>query len=97
MLRDGVNSTKSVVNPSGALATQSTYEPFGRTTFSGSGTSNLYRFAGRELDGTGLYFMRARYYNPILQRFLSPDPIGFNAGGPDLYAYAMLPAMPSVG
>ncbi len=85
MLRDGVNSTKSVVNSSGSLATQFTYEPFGRTTFSGSGSSNLYRFTGRELDATGLYFMRARYYNPALQRFLSPDPLG------------ALPTMPAGG
>jgi RHS repeat-associated protein len=88
MLRDGNNSTVGLVNSSGTLATQFAYEPFGKTTFSGSGTSNLYRFTGRELDGTGLYFMRARYYNPILQRFLSPDPIGFNGGSVDLYSYA---------
>jgi RHS repeat-associated protein len=88
MLADGTNSTVGLVNSSGSLATQFTYEPFGRTTFSGSGTANLYRFAGRELDATGLYFMRARYYNPILQRFLSPDPLGFGGGSTDLYGYA---------
>jgi RHS repeat-associated protein len=89
MLRDGMNSTNGLVNSSGSLATQFTYEPFGRTTFSGSGTSNLYRFTSRELDGTGLYFMRARYYNPVLQRFLSPDPLWLGGGSPDLYAYAL--------
>ncbi len=88
MLRDGMNSTEGLVNSSGSLATQFAYEPFGRTTFSGAGTSNLYRFTGRELDATGLYFMRARYYNPVLQRFLSPDPLGFNGGSVDLYSYA---------
>ncbi len=56
---------------------------------SGSGSANLYRFAGREIDATGLYFMRARYYNPILQRFVSPDPLGFNGGS--------CPTMPSGG
>jgi RHS repeat-associated protein len=70
------------------LRRSSLYEPFGRTSFSGSGTSNLYRFAGRELDLTGLYFMRARYYNPVLQRFLSPDPIGVAGGSPNVYVYA---------
>ncbi len=35
-----------------------------------------------------LYFLRARYYNPILQRFISPDPLGFGGGSPNLYAYA---------
>ncbi len=40
----------------------------------------------RELDATNLYFYRARYYNPVLARFVSQDPIGF-AGGINLYAY----------
>jgi RHS repeat-associated protein len=87
MLSDQLGSTLGLVNSGGSLATQFTYEPFGRTTFSGSSTANLYRFAGRELDLTGLYFMRARYYNPILQRFISPDPSGFGGGDPNLYVY----------
>ena len=46
-----------------------------------------YRFAGRELDGeSGLYYMRARYYDPKTGRFLTEDPIGI-AGGLNLYAY----------
>ncbi len=28
------------------------------------------------MDSTCLYFMRSRYYNPIAQRFISPDPKG---------------------
>jgi RHS repeat-associated protein len=44
--------------------------------------------SGRENDGTGLYFYRARYYNPSLQRFVSEDPIGLTAG-PNLYAYGL--------
>jgi RHS repeat-associated protein len=88
MLRDGTNSTAGLVNSGGSLATQFTYEPFGRTTFSGSGSTNLYRFTGREIDASGLYFMRARYYNPVLQRFLSPDPMGFAGGSMNLYSYA---------
>ena len=31
--------------------------------------------------------MRARYYNPIAQRFISPDPIGLIAGQVNFYAY----------
>ncbi len=34
---------------------------------------------------TGLYFYRARYYSPTVQRFISEDPIEFN-GGIHLYA-----------
>jgi RHS repeat-associated protein len=42
---------------------------------------------GRENDGTGLYYYRARYYSPTLQRFLGEDPIGFAGGDVNLYAY----------
>ena len=38
------------------------------------------------LEGTGLYYFKARVYAPSLGRFLEPDPIGF-AGGLNLYAY----------
>lgn len=42
------------------------------------------KFTGRENDGTGLYFYRARYYNPTYQRFIAQDPIGFAGGDPNL-------------
>jgi RHS repeat-associated protein len=58
---------------------------FGSTTISGS-SWNALQYTGRENDGTGLYYYRARYFSPILQRFISEDPIGFE-GGIDLYAY----------
>ena len=46
-----------------------------------------FRLAGAEYDQeTGLYYMRARYYDPQLGRFLSEDPIGIE-GGLNLYAY----------
>jgi uncharacterized protein RhaS with RHS repeats len=38
-------------------------------------------------DPDGLLYMRARYYNPYLCRFINPDPSGF-AGGLNLYAFA---------
>ena len=33
-----------------------------------------------------MYFYRARYYDPVLKRFISSDPIGL-AGGPNEYQY----------
>ena len=45
------------------------------------------QFTGRESDGTGLYFYRARYYDPAIGRFISEDPIGFDGGDVNLYAY----------
>ncbi len=34
------------------------------------------------------YYYRARFYSPSTGRFLSRDPIGFNSGSYNLYAYA---------
>ena len=48
-----------------------------------SAISNPWMFTGRQLDEeTGLYFYRARYYDPIKGRFLQRDPFG------DFYQYA---------
>jgi len=42
---------------------------------------------GREWDKeTGLYYYRARYYDPMEGRFISKDPIGI-VGGINLYSY----------
>lgn len=43
---------------------------------------------GREWDKeTGLYYYRARYYDPMEGRFISKDPIGFDGGDVNLYGY----------
>ena len=45
------------------------------------------RFSGQYSDSeTGLFYNYYRYYNPIIGRYIQPDPIGL-AGGFDLYAY----------
>jgi len=38
-------------------------------------------------EGNGLYFYRARYYSPLLGRFINEDPLGFAGSGPNFYAY----------
>jgi len=85
-LVDGLGSTLGLSDSSGAVQTQYTYEPFGNTSVSGTASTNISQFTGRENDGTGLYFYRGRYYSPQLQRFVSEDPIGL-LGGVNLYAY----------
>ena len=45
------------------------------------------QFTGREHDATGLYSYRARYYHSALSRFVSEDPIAFEAGDANFYAY----------
>ena len=61
-------------NGAGVAQTTYSYDPFGKTTTTGSST-NSFQFTGRENDGAGLYYYRARYYSPELERFISEDPI----------------------
>ena len=87
-LTDMLGSTLALADSGGALDTTYTYDPFGNTTISGP-SGNPYQFTGRENDGTGLYYYRARYYSPSFQRFVSQDPIGFATGDTNLYRYAL--------
>lgn len=85
-LTDSLGSVLALADSTGTIQTNYTYEPFGKTTTSGAVSNNSYQYTGRENDGTGLYYYRARYYDPTLQRFISSDPIGL-AGGLNTYAY----------
>jgi RHS repeat-associated protein len=85
-LQDALGSTIALVDSGGNVQTTYSYDPFGNTT-TGGANSNPSQYAGRENEGNGLYFNRARYYSPMLQRFISEDPIGVR-GGINLYAYA---------
>ena len=69
------------------MTTSDTYEPFGNATSSGATSTNSFQYTGRENDGTGLDYFRARYFSPTLQRFLSEDPIELAGGDANLYAY----------
>jgi RHS repeat-associated protein len=85
-LTDSLGSTLALTDENGAIQTEYSYDPFGTTQQSGASSSNSYQFTGRENDGTGLQYNRARYYSPRLQRFISEDPIGLG-GGINSFAY----------
>ena len=84
-LVDALGSTLALLDASGQIVSQSTYEPFGAATTSGEASSHL--FTGREDDGTGLYYYRARYYSPPDQRFIAQDPINVGDNDTNLYSY----------
>ncbi len=86
-LQDALGSTIALVDSGGNVQTTYTYDPFGNTTTGGAASSNPSQYTGRENEGNGLYFYRARYYSPTLQRFISEDPIGIK-GGINQYVYA---------
>lgn len=85
-LTDNLGSTLALTSSAGAISTSYSYEPYGNTTASGTSSTNTIQYTGRENDGTGLYYYRARYYSPTYGRFISSDPIGFT-GGINSYVY----------
>ncbi|MET3109356.1 RHS repeat-associated protein [Oxalobacteraceae bacterium GrIS 2.11] len=83
---DQVNSVVAESNVTGGTQASFTYTSFGQTqAISGTQASRL-KFTGREDDGNGLYYYRARYYDPVIGRFISEDPKKF-AAGINFYAY----------
>jgi RHS repeat-associated protein len=86
-LTDALGSTIALTDSSAAFQTTYSYDAFGNTTQTGSSTTNSFAYTGREIDATGLYFYRARYYSPTLQRFISEDPIEFGGGDTNFYGY----------
>lgn len=77
---DGLGSVTSLSNAAGSLAQTYTFDSFGKQTASSGSLTNAFRYTGREFDTeTGLYYYRARYYDPSIGRFLSEDPIQFLA------------------
>lgn len=66
---------------SNAVSAQYAYKPFGEMVRNDQTVTNSLRFQSRPYDSeTGLYYFRARYYDPELGRFISEDPIGPEAG-----------------
>jgi RHS repeat-associated protein len=87
--RDGLSSVTDISSQAGAVVQHYAYSSFGQIeSMLDSSFNQPYTFTARELDPeTGLYFYRARYYEPSIGRFLQPDPIGL-AAGPNAYTYA---------
>ncbi len=78
---DGLGSITSLSTSTGTLANTYTYDSFGNLTASTGSVANRFQYTAREFDSeTGLYFYRARYYSPSTGKFLSEDPIRFDAG-----------------
>ena len=86
LLADHLGTTRDVVDDSGALVRHYVFDSYGN--LAGSTAHTLIMFAGREYDSlTGLYYVRARWYDPAVGRWTSEDPIGFAGGDTNLSRY----------
>ncbi|HLA82526.1 MAG TPA: RHS repeat-associated core domain-containing protein, partial [Thermoleophilia bacterium] len=73
---DGLGSVRNLTNATGQGIASYAYDPFGTLKSATGSWPNDFRFTGQQLDqATGLYYLRARYYDPALGRFVSRDPI----------------------
>ena len=84
---DGTGSVRQLTNSAGVVTDTYEYDAFGNKVSSTGSTPNNYLYRGEQYDpDLSLYYLRARYYNPVTGRFLSVDP---EAGkGQRRYEYA---------
>ena len=86
LLTDALMSVIAQANDDQSVQNFYGYSPYGEAQTQGPDGGNPLQYTGREADGTGLYYYRARYYDPVIKRFISEDPIGI-LGGINPYAY----------
>ena len=86
---DATGSPVAATNQQGQVVWRKVYTPYGEA--SGRDRDNRIGYTGHVEDANGLIFAGARYYDPMLGRFLSTDPVGFsesNLMSFNRYAYA---------
>jgi RHS repeat-associated protein len=88
-LKDHLGSVLALTDGAGNIVESYRYDAWGRTTvydasgnpLAASAVGNRYLWQGREFSfKTGLYYFRARWYDPVTGRWLSNDPIGISGG-----------------
>ena len=87
---DGSGNTAQLTNSSGSVVNSYSYLPFGEKLNSTVSVSNPFTFVGQYGvmdEGSGLYLMRQRWYNPSLGRFIQLDPYGLGGDDSNFYRY----------
>jgi RHS repeat-associated protein len=85
--QDQLGSTRLLTDSSGAVVGTYQFDAYGNTTSHTGTAATPMQYAGQYLDSeSGLYWMRARYYDPSTGQFVSRDPIASVTR--DAYAYA---------
>ena len=83
---DEQNSTAYILGAGGEIENVYQYDVFGVIRKSQEGIQNRILYTGQQYDRiSGQYYLRARYYNPVVGRFLQEDV--YRGDGLNLYAY----------
>ncbi|MDN5942202.1 MAG: hypothetical protein L0H94_10000, partial [Nitrospira sp.] len=86
--QDGLGTVTDLSDSAGATAKSYSYDAHGNIVDQTGTVDQPYTYTGREFDSeSGLYYLRARSFDPIAGRFFQKDPIGLR-GGLNLYRYA---------
>jgi RHS repeat-associated protein len=88
-LPDRLGSIRDITDAAGVIQDHRNYDSFGNVLSESNPLfGDRYQYTGREFDGaTGLQYNRARFYDPTNGRWISQDPLGFEAGDANLYRY----------
>ena len=87
---DGEGSIRLLTDANGQIANRYDYDSYGqRLSVIESLPLQPYGWKGREwIPGPNIYYNRARFYDPVLGRFMSQDPLGYGGGDSNLYSFA---------
>ncbi len=88
---NNVGSTVGITGTTGSYVDKYAYLPFGQSTAIAAAVSNPFTYIGQSgvsADGSGLFDMRFRNYNPVTGAFISNDPFGLAGGDSNIRRYA---------
>jgi RHS repeat-associated protein len=75
VMQDHLGSTSGTANTSGTSTSTIRYLSFGDRLESTGNIPTDKKFTGQRLNSTGLYYYNARYYDPLIGRFINPKTI----------------------
>ena len=82
-----LGNVNQITDSSGAVVQTYDYDAFGNITNQTGSLTTKYAYKTKEYSPeTGLIFFGARYYNPLIGRFITKDPLGMG-DGPNQYIY----------
>ncbi|GAA3408999.1 hypothetical protein GCM10020370_47220 [Paenibacillus hodogayensis] len=90
-VHNGHGDVVQLMNTAGAVVNSYRYDEWGNILQQAEGVPNAFKYAGEPYDPeTGFYYLRARYYDPSVGRFINKDTYEGDISNPlslNLYTY----------